>query len=72
MIVACDIDCPFQNRINELEEEVAVLFDEIGDMKKTIEENKNIILSLSRSHASLVRMNEILAEKLMEKRKLEQ
>ncbi len=70
--MACDEDCPYQDRINELEEEVSVIFDEIEDMKEMIKENKELITSLSRAHASIIRMNEILAEKLMEKRKLEQ
>ncbi len=67
--VAYEVNCPFRDRINELEDEVAILLEEIEELKEVIKENKEMILSLSRSHASLLRMNEILAEKLMEKHK---
>ncbi len=67
--MAYDVNCPFKDRINELEDEVSILLDEIEDLKDVIKENKEMIISLSKSHAALLRMNEILAEKLMESRK---
>ncbi len=68
--VAYDVNCPFKDRISELEDEVNILLDEIDELKDALKENKEMIISLSKSHAALLRMNEILAEKLMEKKKL--
>ena len=54
-------------RLESLEEEIEVVHSRIDAVEDMIKETRQMLVSLGNSHAAIVKMNEILAKKLLEK-----
>ena len=55
-------------RLESLEEEIEVVHSRIDAVEDMIKETRQMLVSIGNSHAALVKMNEILAKKLLEKK----
>ncbi len=54
-------------RLDSLEDEVEVIHSRIDSLEELIKETRKMLIALSNSHAAIIKMNEILAKKLVEK-----
>ncbi len=55
-------------RLDSLEEEIEVLHSRIDSLEELMRETRQMLVSLSNSHAAIVKMNELLAKKVLEQK----
>ena len=55
-------------RMDSIEEEIEVLHSRIDSIEEMVRETRQMVVSLSNSHAAIVKMNELLAKKVLEGR----